>query len=194
MRPEISRPAAHRPRTAARWAGPLLLLTLPATATLAQAPAVPGGEFQVNTFTSGLQRYPSASVTPDGGFVVVWTSDVSGDGDNSYSSVQRSHRVAVPGQHLHHEPAGHVFGVGDPGRRLLQSRIRVGEHVGVDVERSVIVRSELDESGEPDSERPRIRRLFARTMEGNSHHEALSRSRRRRRLGLPPLRGRLRVG
>ncbi|MEJ2085039.1 MAG: hypothetical protein P8Y44_05085, partial [Acidobacteriota bacterium] len=31
-----------------------------------------GGEFQVNTYTTNHQRYPSVAVEPDGGFVVVW--------------------------------------------------------------------------------------------------------------------------
>ena len=31
-----------------------------------------GNEFQVNTYTTGYQARPSATVSPDGGFVVVW--------------------------------------------------------------------------------------------------------------------------
>jgi hypothetical protein len=39
-----------------------------------------GGEFQVNTETDGSQKDPAITETPDGGFVVVWTSkDQDGD-------------------------------------------------------------------------------------------------------------------
>ncbi len=38
-----------------------------------------GGEFQVNSYTTGGQRIPSVSVSPAGGFVVAWTSPL-GDG------------------------------------------------------------------------------------------------------------------
>ena len=34
-----------------------------------------GGEFQINTYTTGSQRLPEVSSTPEGEFVVVW-SDV----------------------------------------------------------------------------------------------------------------------
>lgn len=37
-----------------------------------------GTEFQVNTFTSGDQAYPSACQTPGGGFVVAWESRSAG--------------------------------------------------------------------------------------------------------------------
>jgi hypothetical protein len=40
-----------------------------------------GGEFQVNSYTTGAQRYPSVSVSPAGGFVVAWPSHY-GDGDS----------------------------------------------------------------------------------------------------------------
>ena len=33
-----------------------------------------GGEFRVNTFTTGTQRFPDVAVDPDGDFVVVWSS------------------------------------------------------------------------------------------------------------------------
>ena len=38
----------------------------------AQVPA--GGEFRVNTYTTGRQKFPRAAMEPDGDFVVVWTS------------------------------------------------------------------------------------------------------------------------
>jgi len=40
-----------------------------------------GGEFQVNTYTTLDQQYPSVTSLSDGGFVVVWESDGQ-DGDN----------------------------------------------------------------------------------------------------------------
>jgi len=47
-----------------------------------------GGEFQVNTYTTNHQRYPSVAVEPDGDFVVVWESDGSFGTDLSNSSIQ----------------------------------------------------------------------------------------------------------
>jgi hypothetical protein len=41
-----------------------------------------GGEFQVNSYTSGYQAYPSIDVSPAGGFVVAWISD-PGDGSGA---------------------------------------------------------------------------------------------------------------
>ena len=34
-----------------------------------------GGEFQINTYTSGDQQFTDVAALPDGGFVVTWTSD-----------------------------------------------------------------------------------------------------------------------
>ena len=39
-----------------------------------------GNEFQVNTYTTSTQWYPSITALSDGGFVVVWESDGQ-DGD-----------------------------------------------------------------------------------------------------------------
>ena len=86
-----------------------------ASAASAQAPA--GGEFRVNTQTADMQFDADAASTPDGGFVVVWTSRVAAPADydvfgqrynpaglplggefrvNSYTTaVQRRPRVAV---------------------------------------------------------------------------------------------------
>jgi hypothetical protein len=41
-------------------------------------------EFQVNTFTTGYQRFPAATVSPEGGFVVVWSSYYQ---DGSYDGI-----------------------------------------------------------------------------------------------------------
>jgi hypothetical protein len=41
-----------------------------------------GGEFQINTYTPGLQRSPRVAGLPDGGFVVVWESEGQ-DGDGT---------------------------------------------------------------------------------------------------------------
>ncbi len=46
------------------------------------------GEFQVNTYTTSFQYYPMVAVNPDGGFVVVWTSDGSSSSDNDRASIQ----------------------------------------------------------------------------------------------------------
>lgn len=51
--------------------------------------AVPlGGEFQVNTFTTSYQLYPSVGVARDGSFVVVWMSLGSPEDDNDGLSIQ----------------------------------------------------------------------------------------------------------
>jgi hypothetical protein len=42
-----------------------------------------GGEFRVNTFTLGDQNSPSVAADPTGGFIVVWQSIPSEDGDGS---------------------------------------------------------------------------------------------------------------
>jgi hypothetical protein len=42
--------------------------------------AARGAEFRANTYTTGLQRFPSVGMAPDGSFVVVWTS-MGQDGD-----------------------------------------------------------------------------------------------------------------
>jgi len=52
----------------------------------AQAPV--GGEFQVNTYTTGVQYYPAVAADADGDFVVVWTSHGSSGTDTDGYSIQ----------------------------------------------------------------------------------------------------------
>jgi cysteine-rich repeat protein len=40
-----------------------------------------GGEFQVNTYTTGNQRYPSVAADSGGGFAIVWEDEFAHDGD-----------------------------------------------------------------------------------------------------------------
>jgi hypothetical protein len=47
-----------------------------------------GGDFQVNTDTTGNQFYPSAAADQDGDFVVVWSSPESSETDTSGKSIQ----------------------------------------------------------------------------------------------------------
>jgi len=47
-----------------------------------------GAEFQVNTYTTLAQKFPSVAVDVDGDFVVVWSSGGSADTDDSSYSVQ----------------------------------------------------------------------------------------------------------
>jgi hypothetical protein len=47
-----------------------------------------GGQFQVNTYTTGSQATPSVTVTAAGDFVVAWHSLGSSGGDNSFNSIQ----------------------------------------------------------------------------------------------------------
>ena len=58
---------------------PLAALLLLGAGATAQTRA--GGEFRVNTFTTGKQARPSAAVLRGGGFVVVWQSEGQ-DGDS----------------------------------------------------------------------------------------------------------------
>jgi hypothetical protein len=53
-----------------------------------------GGEFQVNTYTTAYQTYPSAAGAPDGRFTVVWMSNGSFGSDTSGFSIQ-GQRYAV---------------------------------------------------------------------------------------------------
>jgi hypothetical protein len=55
-----------------RTAVTLLLAALPWVAAAQPVPA--GGEFQVNTYTPGTQRYPAVAIDQAGNFVVVWVS------------------------------------------------------------------------------------------------------------------------
>ncbi len=47
-----------------------------------------GAEYQVNTYTTGDQRYPAVAALPDGGYVVAWESWGSHGSDTDQSSVQ----------------------------------------------------------------------------------------------------------
>ena len=55
-----------------------------------------GGEFQVNTYTTAVQWYPSVSLDGDGDFVVVWSSLGSTGTDTDQDSIQRSEAAQVP--------------------------------------------------------------------------------------------------
>src|SRR5262245_15429986 len=70
------------------------------------APA--GTEFQVNTYTTGLQRAPAVAAVQSGGFVVVWES-----GSSYYQTGQDGSRVGVFGQRLDAsgDPVGDEFQV-----------------------------------------------------------------------------------
>src|SRR4029450_8793375 len=63
----------------------LLVVLVAATPALAQEPA--GSEFQVNTYTTAQQVWPSVATTPTGDFVVAW-QDVN-DGDTWSISARR---------------------------------------------------------------------------------------------------------
>ncbi|HZN95433.1 MAG TPA: S-layer homology domain-containing protein, partial [Myxococcales bacterium] len=57
-----------------------------------------GGEFQVNTYSTGFQWYPAVALSPSGGFFVVWEDTAGLDGDG----------VAVMGRR--YDPAGAPLG------------------------------------------------------------------------------------
>ena len=54
-----------------------------------------GTEFQINTYTSGYQDFPSICCGPSGGFVVVWASYVE-DGDSEGVFGQRFSTIGAP--------------------------------------------------------------------------------------------------
>jgi hypothetical protein len=67
---------------------------------LAGSPLQPiGTEFQVNTFTTGDQAYPSLCQAPGGGFVVAWESR-GGAGNGIFARIYNSEGVAAGGDHL----------------------------------------------------------------------------------------------
>jgi hypothetical protein len=65
-----------------------------------------GGEFQVNSYTTGSQGLPGVAIDGDGNFVVVWQS-------TDYRSAQDGSQAGVFGQHFLStgEPLGHEFQV-----------------------------------------------------------------------------------
>jgi hypothetical protein len=67
-------------------------LALTAAAS-AQTPA--GGEFRINTYTTGRQQFPRQAMEPDGDFVVVWTSDAQ-DGSSQGAFGQRFAASGAP--------------------------------------------------------------------------------------------------
>jgi len=54
-----------------------------------------GGQFQVNSYTTGHQGFSTVAAHPDGNFVVAWESDGSDGSDSSLSSIQ-GQRFASP--------------------------------------------------------------------------------------------------
>ncbi len=64
----------QRPIAALRLVVFLLLAALPSAVASAGVPVPVGGEFQVNTETTGRQWFPAVAVDADGDFIVVWTN------------------------------------------------------------------------------------------------------------------------
>src|SRR5262245_32450132 len=75
---------------------PLLVLLIASSARADVAPV--GGEFQVNTFTTGDQSYPQVCSDASGRFTVVWQS-----GSYSVPDLVRSH-AAIRARHV--DPTG----------------------------------------------------------------------------------------
>jgi hypothetical protein len=78
-----------------------------------------GGDFEVNTFTTGYQYSPSLSVDPAGNFQVTWVSDT---GDGSRTTVQaRRFGGMVPAAMVVDTPgetSGNANGVWEPGEEV----------------------------------------------------------------------------
>lgn len=55
-----------------------------------------GGQFQVNTYTTGYQEFPDVAADAAGNFLIVWASSAAGNGDSSGASVQ-AQRYAASG-------------------------------------------------------------------------------------------------
>jgi hypothetical protein len=75
--------------------GVACVLVVLATAAPGRAQARAGGEFQVNTYTTGLQRYGVVAASPDGSFVIAWTS-FEQDGSNGGVFARRFDRTGTP--------------------------------------------------------------------------------------------------
>jgi len=56
-----------------------------------------GGQFQVNSYTTGTQSYPAVAVEPQGNFVVVWDSDGSGGSDTDADDSVQAQRYDSSG-------------------------------------------------------------------------------------------------
>jgi len=72
-----------------RWLCVVSVLGSVACRAQAQGPVPVGGEFQVNTYTTGNQYKVAVTRRDDGSFVVVWTSGYSEDGDSEGVFAQR---------------------------------------------------------------------------------------------------------
>src|SRR6185295_20054328 len=69
-------------------------------------------EFQVNTYTTMEQRYPSVAFQPGGSFIVTWSSDGSFGNDTSLTSVQ-TRLYAPDGTPVGQEFQVNTYTVGD---------------------------------------------------------------------------------
>jgi len=54
-----------------------------------------GSQFQINTYTTGNQLFPSVAMDADGDFAVVWESDGSGGTDSSFESIQAQRYISA---------------------------------------------------------------------------------------------------
>ena len=74
------------------------LLLLQASTLAGQAPIPIRDDFQVNTYTTGWQWFPSVAVAPDGSFLIAWQSEGSAGTDiDDYSiQVQRFDALGAP--------------------------------------------------------------------------------------------------
>jgi len=70
------------------WTLTCLALVVPGIESLEAQPELLGEEFQVNTYTSASQAFPTAGMDSSGGFVVVWSSTGSVGADTSANSIQ----------------------------------------------------------------------------------------------------------
>lgn len=66
----------------------LAVVALIASVSIGQEPALPGDEFQINSYTTGRQLFPSVAADAAGNFVVVWDSNGSYGTDTSDWSIQ----------------------------------------------------------------------------------------------------------
>jgi len=70
------------------WAVGILWLLVAGTVTPAQQPVPQGGQFQVNSYTTGRQFMANVAADAEGDFVVVWFSAGSSGTDTSSGSIQ----------------------------------------------------------------------------------------------------------
>jgi hypothetical protein len=99
---KISKTSGKRNNLRIRRAFPILLIVILLNGTflgsiplIGNCDPIPGSEFQVNTYTTNSQGYPSAAMDSNGNFVITWSS-WGQDGDEYGVFAQRYNSTGIP--------------------------------------------------------------------------------------------------